>query len=635
MSENTTTAGSTVTRTQVEEILQRFIDSKDEHKVLAIKGKWGVGKTSLVRKFLEDNNQEYYYASLFGISSIEELKSQILNGKTNNLVNKDKENKNSNFCSELDIIVGSNYEPYNYFRKLKDVYSYIFSIFYSLLKLFVKIVTFNSERIDRIPKAQDIHLGGVTVPLAGVVISLAGNELLYWLFSQIKNFIICIDDLERNSKIQLDELLGFIEYLAQELKCQVILIYNESILQNETKEDKKEERTALEIYREKVIDIEVELNPTVEENLNIVFNKECNFSTETIQIIKGIILSTGTNNIRVIKKIKAYINEIIPLMSKWESKLREQIIKNTVIFSLVKLDTEFHKKFHIDMEDIISIVNYSNFSTINEDEDEDEDKRNKLIEVREKLLIQGHIILSIDKYLVQLVDKFLFDKDKFIREGNEINEQEKRNPIIARFEQLWQPYFNSFGDSEEELAETMTEFLEEHYLNLHPNNFESLNRLASSIDGLKISKYEYSFLKYYLENEPSYFYTESTLVDKLSKYPDLEELLKRLKSQYKETLNITVALSRIMNVKYHSHLVHPLEREFLNECTIDDYYHWLKKGHPDLNNMIIYCLSRGINRYTLEEAIKKLAKESKLNKMRAANLYKIYIDINSDETDNN
>ena len=67
-------------RAQIQEKLKLFI-SDDNFKVLALKGKWGVGKTHLVETFFEGQQQDYYYGSVFGISSIEQLKLQILANK--------------------------------------------------------------------------------------------------------------------------------------------------------------------------------------------------------------------------------------------------------------------------------------------------------------------------------------------------------------------------------------------------------------------------------------------------------------------------------------------------------------------------------------------------------------------------
>jgi len=64
-------------RSKAEKSLESFLDLKNEAKVFVLKGEWGVGKTHLVKEFLSKKEREYYYGSVFGISSINELKMQL------------------------------------------------------------------------------------------------------------------------------------------------------------------------------------------------------------------------------------------------------------------------------------------------------------------------------------------------------------------------------------------------------------------------------------------------------------------------------------------------------------------------------------------------------------------------------
>lgn len=638
---NTTVNREAVNREAVKIILEEFLKSNGLN-VLAIKGKWGVGKTHLVKEVLEKNQdqQEYYYASLFGIGAIEQLKSQLLNSKNPSTINQKENPSSENFISGLERIIENEYENYNYWIKFKDIYySYIFKEITkgisALLKFFTNIVTHYRDRLDRVPKTQDIQLGGLTVPLAGVVISLAGDGLLYWLFNQIKKgSIICIDDLERKSAgFNLDELLGLIEYLVQKLECKVILIYNEEFLNEQEKS-----KIFLETYREKVIDIEIEMNPTVEESLDVIFKTREEFY---IAIIKEVILATETNNIRVIKKIQYYINEILELISGWESDLKEQIIKNITILALAKLDKKFHDKFAFRIEDIASVIDISW-------EIEDKEKQNKRLEIKQNLSNIGYIPRPIDKYLIEFIDKFLFDKDEFIREGNELNETEKYISITKLLQNLLDSCYNSFGHSEQELGEKIKNFLKQYHLNLHISDFEKLKPLVETID-LDISEYERSLLEYYLENDIQSFYISSQLSAKLTQYPDLKKYLQKHKEEYKKNLDITSALNKIISYNQsparinlnnvgtrHSLLAeeyYKLEREFLNNCTIDDYYQWLKNDYPNLIELVRYCrtvVNKDSN-ICLTKAIERLAKESKLKKMIAKFSYSIDIDSYPDE----
>jgi hypothetical protein len=265
-------------RTQVQEKLKLFI-SNDNFKVLALKGRWGVGKTHLVETFFKEQQQDYYYGSVFGISSIEQLKSQILANKG---------------------ATG-------------------------------KILQWVNSQSDRITKTKEIPLLHLST-IAGSAISIGSDLLFNLTFNSINGFI-CIDDLERKSKLRLIELLGFVENLIQKSNCKVILIYNEDELIKD-----KASKKALEEYREKVIDIEVELNPTVEENFSLAFKED---KTYNINVIQETLKKAKTNNIRVLKKTKWNLDQFYPLIKDWHPNIYELLIRNIFIASLVRLDNNF------------------------------------------------------------------------------------------------------------------------------------------------------------------------------------------------------------------------------------------------------------------------------------------------------
>ncbi|MGM3304379.1 P-loop NTPase fold protein [Anabaena sp. WFMT] len=548
MSENTNTAKSGVSREKVESIINNFLENKKNYKVLALKGQWGVGKTYLLQNILskhkEDKEEFHYYASVFGISSIEQLKARLLANYKDNPETNNQDSK---------------------ITKVND--------FNKFLAIAVEWLNRNYERIKGTPKI-DVALAGLpSIPVVGSLISVAGDLGLNLLFNlKAKESIICIDDLERkSSNLNLDELLGFVEYLVQELECQIILIYNEDSLLEDEKSKK-----ALQDYREKVIDIEVELNPTVKENLDFIFNNH-----PDKEVIESVFINTGTNNIRVLRKTKWVIDKLIPLMSGWEDSLRNQVIKNTIVISLTKLDSKFSKEFFLEIN-------------------------------------------TIDKQIIDLIQTSLFNEQAFIQECNILNEREKKSHIIEKFSSLYEPYSSSFGASEQEIGEKIIQFLEKHYLDLPIDKFEQLANLASSV-GIydEYNDYKKIFFTNLINNE-SDLNLLNLLKHKISQFPDLLEKLESIIASLEESKDITVVLSTILkNSGWKNEDI-----QFLDNRTVDEYYKWLQKGHPDLVKMVRECLqiSNISASQKLREAIVKLAKESKLNEMRAKFIYNIDID---------
>ncbi len=137
----TNTEGS---REQIEKIIRKFLDNDHKnYRVLALKGEWGVGKTHLVQNILPSYQKEsHYYASVFGISSIEQLKVRIL----------------TNYKNDININIQDsqirNERLMNYIRKPIAGISEFFKR--------------TSGTIEKTPKL-DMNLLGISIPLAGSI----------------------------------------------------------------------------------------------------------------------------------------------------------------------------------------------------------------------------------------------------------------------------------------------------------------------------------------------------------------------------------------------------------------------------------------------------------------------------------
>ncbi|TAE57319.1 MAG: hypothetical protein EAZ87_16510 [Nostocales cyanobacterium] len=600
MTETANTGNSGVNREEAKSILHKFLDNKN-YRVLAVKGKWGVGKTHLVQTFLEEHYKNYYlYASVFGISSIEQLKARLIANYKNNL---QSDNKSSQIKTEL-VVNSANKSIANTFEWFKRIL----------------------PRLEKVPKI-DLSLSEkFSIPIAGSLISIAGDLALEILFNLNvrENSIICIDDLERKSKLPIEDILGFIEYLVQDRKCKIVLIYNGD---NLDESDKK----ALQDYREKVIDREFKLDPKVDENLNFIFRDH-----PDIDVIKEVFQRTGTNNIRVIKKTGWLIDELLPLMENWEDSLRHQIIRNCIIINLAKLDTELCKKFP-KIPEMISTLLIDQSEYMGTDQKSNDIARFDL--AMEKIKVKGiaqylgyQPLETIDKIVIQFIETSLLNDIEFIKQGDFIDEREKRKQILKKLHELsYNLYYESFADNEQDIINGIINFLEDNHLNLSISQFERIE-LFTSILEFDISKYEKPLLEKILTEilEPNSYHDLRTFKNKLTKYPDLQASFEHKTKEYYQTLDITTAVKNIMNADTSS-ISTELQRdiEFLKSCTVNEYCKWLEKGDPDLIKMVEFLQDCGYQPASenLRQAIRILAECSNINKIRAKYLYKIDIDI--------
>ena len=170
---------------------------KGEAKVAVLKGGWGVGKTYfwdsyICNRISEKNLQQiaYSYISLFGKSSLSEVKSSL-------------------FHSAIPISTDSEIE-----------------------KSFDKEFTKTSKLLDKVPWAKETitkaqknapWLSWFTknshhVPFLGKFTNIISNLE----YSLVNNYVICFDDLERKGKtLSVREIMGLIDELALRSKSVV------------------------------------------------------------------------------------------------------------------------------------------------------------------------------------------------------------------------------------------------------------------------------------------------------------------------------------------------------------------------------------------------------------------------------
>ena len=213
---------------------------------MVLKGRWGLGKTylwnSLVREVAGDPNggiraTSYVYVSLFGVGSIDELKNLIFQQR----------------LDPRDISQGTS----------------LSSLISSARGVLPKALTeVNNTALDRwrIFRQVEASLKGIgdrtkisdAWKIAGSLMNESKFGALYkqLTFASVENFVICLDDIERRGKLELNDLLGLICYLRDDRDCRVLTILNDDML--------GEDRSVLERYREKCFDLEIQFTSTVE-----------------------------------------------------------------------------------------------------------------------------------------------------------------------------------------------------------------------------------------------------------------------------------------------------------------------------------------------------------------------------------
>ena len=254
----------------VKEEVIRFLTTGGS-EAICLRGHWGVGKTFAWNKYLKDCQQQlalpkYSYVSLFGVSSLEELRYAIF----------------ENAVSDKDIGI----EP-----GLDTLKSNTAGVMKQLGK---KSIPF----LLQLPKIKGFI--GTLGPI--------------WFLS-VRNMVVCIDDIERRGKgLAVRDVLGLVSALKERRGCKVCLVLNDEVLDAE-KED-------FDAYLEKVIDTSLSFAPTAVEAAEIALSPTGTVS----RLVRESCIKLGISNIRLIKRIERVAQRFEELVKGLDEQVLIQAI---------------------------------------------------------------------------------------------------------------------------------------------------------------------------------------------------------------------------------------------------------------------------------------------------------------------
>lgn len=256
--------------------LSRFLGGEDA-EVLALSGKWGIGKTYSWNKFLQQANnqngisrQRYAYVSLFGITSLNELKYTIFEQSIN--------------C-----------------------------------KLIGKQPTIDTLQSNTAGIAESLGRKSWRMITDSAFMKNASPALDALAFFSVRDTLICLDDLERRGRtLSALDILGLVSFMKEQRNCKVAILLNAN-------EDGLEEFNK---YREKVVDIELHFSPTAKESAEIAFGD----NQDLLGSIRPLTEQLNITNIRTLKKIERMVNIIKPLVQDMEPEVFEQAVHLLVLF---------------------------------------------------------------------------------------------------------------------------------------------------------------------------------------------------------------------------------------------------------------------------------------------------------------
>jgi hypothetical protein len=265
------------------EVVQARLDkllAAETAKIAMLTGDWGSGKTyqwkqALERAAKKGSRPRYAYVSLFGLTSLAEVRKRI----TEEVISAVR-------LPGRGVTVGEAVEGDAIGLKPMQI---------------IKILP--------------------VIPYLGKLESLA-QELS---FATVRNAVICFDDLERApASLRIADVFGLASFLKEERNCRVLLISNQKKLSGDAKDE-------FATYLEKVVEETVNFAPTPEEACAIALGAE---PAEAGKILAERLIHLGVSNIRVISRLGSLAEDLATIVNDLHPNVLADVINTLALFGV-------------------------------------------------------------------------------------------------------------------------------------------------------------------------------------------------------------------------------------------------------------------------------------------------------------
>lgn len=554
----------------VKAVATRFLTSKMP-EVLVLKGAWGVGKTFVWNRLVQQHKNEiklenYCYVSLFGISSIIELRTAIFT-KTQSV---------KLLGEELDAKIVNNEWASLAWERLRTL-GHVLS------------------RFKDMPYMKNISVGLET---------LAPHL--------IRNMIICLDDFERLNPglIKPDEILGFISELKEEKGCKIILIFNE---------DELESKDIYKKYREKVVDIELLFAPTSDEaaELALPVGMPCR------ELVKKCTGSLGITNLRVLRKIVNLTEVIHNEIGTLHNGVTEQAVSTLVLLVWCYYDSDEKKptlEFIVEWNRMVWGIN----------EREDNEKDPKLAAWAK--VLQNYGLLHMDEFdltIYKLIQRGYLEETGLLAEAIKLDAQIRANELESSFTTAWNLFHNTFADNQTELIQALADSFKKSVRHISPLNLNGTTRLLRQLGQVDIAD---ELIDYYIESRADEKELFNLAEHPFSGDINDPAIWERFNKKYTNTHPVLPLMDAVKHIAANNGWSKE-HTDALKMATEDDFYNLFKLEHGEaLGRIVKSCLqfegwdndNKSIGQMA-RAALVRIGKENQLNAIRVRR-YGITID---------
>lgn len=577
----------------VNEVIDSFFRD-DATSVLVLKGGWGVGKTYFWKKYIDDkikkkelNHVAYSYLSLFGLNDLKETRSKIFQKGTP--LKSD---------SEMQTALEESEKEQN-----------------KMLNLVPSLKKFAKEHTPRLGLFSGWSKELPYLKQVASIITTMEHGL-------IKNYLICFDDLERKGdNLKIKEVMGLVDELVTDRKCKVVLIFNEASLT-----EKNEDKQQFDIYREKIVDVEIEYKPTVDENISLVFSNDDPHYSQYAEIFNFL----NVSNIRIYKKTKWAIGRIKPSIVGLSQELQEEVVNHLLVFSWSYYNADTNLPLAKVAKKIKSDSWLSSLIKPEENPSPEDAKWNK---------IASNLALSsaeYDNHLVSLLTEGFLDRTQFEEVLVAVDKKKHEQSVAARLRNAWDIYADSFEDNLTEFLGALKALLDEEIEHIKLYDFCSAIDVLQEYE-IKVDDYIDRYLEIHAPTLKKFDFEDRPLHREISNERLKSGLLQLTKAEIQSNLTIDIITEKIYTIRGWN----PSDIIFLDSLSVDELYAWMMSNPKDLKRKIRSSLLffknlqssseedsktyKNIARKT-EAALAKVAETTPLNKKRVSLIYGIDLD---------
>lgn len=434
---------------QIQESLSAFLEGDD--RVMVIRGAWGVGKTyfwsDYVTRRIEEKSLSqiaYSYVSLFGKSSLSDIRASIF--QLGRPIAKDD--------------------------AIREQFERQYSESTGLLK---NVPWLQGAQEKLTAKAR--LLGWITDLARSTPFTEKYSRLISSLeYKLVNEYLVCIDDLERKGAgLSIREIMGLIDELANQKKCKIVLIFNDRSLGAE--QDKKE----FEEYREKVVDIEIEYDPSHSQALEAAFSSDQFYLEHLSEVTK----SLNIKNVRVLRKLKRVIDTFGPAVQGVDPLILAEFLNHATVL----VWSHYMRTEALPYDFILSRMADSSWAGYFRKGEEVSENEKQYRALSQKINLSPSIYTKFIAYYlakgyVDLVEVCSATRELVL----EVSQQRAHGELRA----IWRKFTDSFESNEAEIKADFLKILDEHIDKISVFEFSSalemLHTLGVDVDNL-VSRY--------------------------------------------------------------------------------------------------------------------------------------------------